>query len=168
MPHAPSVRGGHRAASTTFGGRAATHRAATRPRTKSEDAVRGRSPRPAQQAEDMPRASEDAEGVLDDTCPPLMTRVLQACLRRRQARRVGDVIPLVWQRVLPAGRRAEQDICLHWLVSLLSVLTGVSLSLSPAPQPHPHSHRAPHMTRALGFTGFGELRPQIAWPVITG
>ena len=36
----------------------------------------------------------------------------------------------------------------------------LSRSLSLSPQPQPHSHRAPHMTRALGFHGFGELRPR--------
>ena len=35
------------------------------------------------------------------------------------------------------------------------------LSLSPEPEPQPHSLRAPHMTRALGVTGFGELRPRL-------
>ena len=38
--------------------------------------------------------------------------------------------PLLTWPPVPAGRRAEQYICLPWLVSLLIVLTGVSLSLS--------------------------------------
>ena len=54
---------------------------------------------------------------------PLMTRVtLMTC-------------PLLTWPPVPAGRRAEQYICLPWLVSLLIVLTGVSLSLFPSPSP---------------------------------
>ena len=34
---------------------------------------------------------------------------------------------------------------------------GLRYSLSPLPQIHPH--RAPRKTRAIGFHGFGELRP---------
>ena len=44
------------------------------------------------------------------------------------------------------------------LKALVKVVKGVSLSLSPPLQPQRHRHRAPHMTRALGFRGFGELR----------
>jgi len=39
---------------------------------------------------------------------------------------VGHVIHLVGrQRVVPAGRRAEQYICLHWQVYFLILLKGV-------------------------------------------
>jgi len=53
-----------------------------------------------------------------------MTRVPQAPSGAVEAQ-VGHVIHLVWQRVVPAGRRAEQYICLHWQVYLLIGLKGV-------------------------------------------
>ena len=53
-----------------------------------------------------------------------MTRVPQAPSGAVKAQ-VGHVIHLVWQRAVPAGRRAEQDICLHWQVYLLILLKGV-------------------------------------------
>ena len=51
------------------------------------------------------------------------------------------------------ARRARTPFSLF-----LSPLSPASLSLSPQPQPQRHKHRAPHVTRALGVHGFGELR----------
>jgi len=40
----------------------------------------------------------------------------------------------------------------------LGCFTSGLLSPSPLPHPQSHPHRAPHITRAIGFHGFGELR----------
>ena len=78
----------------------------------------------------------------------------------------------------------EQDICLPWLVYFLIVLkrrvlgwTALLKALVKAPEvvkgvtplSPPSNHKAvntvlPNMTRALGFHGFGELRPVLESP----
>ena len=81
------------------------------------------------------------------TCPPGMPQAL-----------VGDVLHLVCQRVVPDGRRAEQYICLPWLVYLLIVLLLQALSkvvqgvkvmtpLSPPSTPTPLAPGSPYDAR---------------------
>ena len=78
---------------------------------------------------------------------------------------MGDVTPLVWQRVVPGGRRAEH-ICLHWQVyvlivlklvqvwtalpkALFKVVEGVTVMtpLPPPPTPTPFAPGSPYDAR---------------------
>ena len=58
--------------------------------------------------------------------------------------------------VMMRRRRVEDLLVMRLLQEVVAEVS--SLSLSPEPHPQRHSHRAPHMTRSLGFSGFGELR----------
>ena len=99
MPHAPSVRGTEWQLPLTALPR--SHRAATR---AEEGVPRSRTP---------PRTESEACAA---------DRGRRRRPRTPEDRASHDTCPLITCPPVPAGRRAEQDICLHWLVSLLIVL----------------------------------------------
>ena len=106
VPHAPSVRGSARARP---------------PSVAARPLGRGRSPRPAQQAED---AVEDAvrRRRRRQAATPKASPSRQHCPWTPLPQGGAGTPPnLVWQGAVPDGRRASH-ICLHWLVYVLIVL----------------------------------------------
>ena len=139
----------------------------------AEDAVRGRSPRPAQQAEDAVRgrrqASEDAEGVLGAvrrrqaplmTCPPGMPQAPSGVCGGRAPPRLAA--PCAWWEARVAPMPSLAGVFADWASPEGSRQgrAGAPASLPPS------NHKAvntglPNMTRPLGFHAFGELRPRL-------